>query len=519
MVPPFFDPSGVDLSEPAARRVHARAARRAHGPRAPARRHRLRRDLRHGRAAGARRARGARGGARASASRRFRRAASTYDVTFAQTDVSHRAVKAILLAGAPRTAGGEEEELMLRATRAIIERPGTLPVRIGVNSGRVFAGIVGHAHTAHLHVLRRCDQHRGAHHGARGRRAAARARGACSSAPARPTPRRRSSRSPPRARPSSCALGRRRGRRRARARGDRPVRRPRGRARHAARRTGPGARRARHPRDRHGRRGPRQDAPAGEIEARASGIRVAARAMRADRGSTIPYAAFGALDTPRARGRPACAGAPPSSDGCARSSAQRAPQLEPWLPLLGLVVGLSLPPTPGERGPRGGLRLRAHRDERRGAARQPRPRRRADRDRRRALHGRGIGSADRPPRPGHRGAPLARSSSPIARATTASTLPEGVDRRRRCRSRRSSAAAALLARHPADRGRTAARARRRGDRRRARDGSPLFVTEMVAAMRGGADHDTLPESVEGSDGAADRRAGRAPTAESCGRPR
>jgi class 3 adenylate cyclase/tetratricopeptide (TPR) repeat protein len=66
-----------------------------------------------------------------------------FDVTFAQTDVSKGAVKAILLAGAPRTAGGEEEELMLRATRAIIERPGTLPVRIGVNTGRVFAGIVG----------------------------------------------------------------------------------------------------------------------------------------------------------------------------------------------------------------------------------------------------------------------------------------------------------------------------------------------------------------------------------------
>ena len=29
------------------------------------------------------------------------------------------------------------------------------------------------------------------------------------------------------------------------------------------------------------------------------------------------------------------------------------------------------------------------------------------------------------------------------------------------------------------------------------DGSPLFVTEMVRAMRDGADHDTLPESVEG----------------------
>ncbi|MFN0154549.1 MAG: adenylate/guanylate cyclase domain-containing protein, partial [Gaiella sp.] len=67
----------------------------------------------------------------------------SFDVTFAQTDVSKQAVKAILLAGAPRSAGGDEEEIMLRAARAIVERPGTLPVRIGVNSGRVFAGIVG----------------------------------------------------------------------------------------------------------------------------------------------------------------------------------------------------------------------------------------------------------------------------------------------------------------------------------------------------------------------------------------
>ena len=57
--------------------------------------------------------------------------------------MSSAGVKAILLAGAPRTAGGEEEELMLRATRAIVERPGALPVRVGVNTGRVFAGIVG----------------------------------------------------------------------------------------------------------------------------------------------------------------------------------------------------------------------------------------------------------------------------------------------------------------------------------------------------------------------------------------
>ncbi len=67
----------------------------------------------------------------------------SFDVTFAQTDVSKEAVKAILIAGAPRSAGGDEEELVLRAARAIVERPGTLPVRVGVNAGRVFAGIVG----------------------------------------------------------------------------------------------------------------------------------------------------------------------------------------------------------------------------------------------------------------------------------------------------------------------------------------------------------------------------------------
>lgn len=68
-----------------------------------------------------------------------------FGVTFAQTDVGAGGVKAILLTGAPRSAGGDEEELLLRAARAIVERPGRLPVRIGANSGRVFAGIVGPA--------------------------------------------------------------------------------------------------------------------------------------------------------------------------------------------------------------------------------------------------------------------------------------------------------------------------------------------------------------------------------------
>ena len=93
----------------------------------------------------------------------------SFDVTFAQTDVSKQAVKAILLAGAPRSAGGDEEELMLRAARAIVERPGTLPVRVGVNVGKSVRRDRRPSDEAHVHVLRGRDQHGCADHGARRR--------------------------------------------------------------------------------------------------------------------------------------------------------------------------------------------------------------------------------------------------------------------------------------------------------------------------------------------------------------
>jgi predicted ATPase/class 3 adenylate cyclase len=141
-LPPFFDPSGVDLATlmPAA---YTRELRGEPGD--PEHRHvaiafvELRgTDELLGRE-------GAEALAQALDERitAIQESCLTFDVTFAQTDVSRDAVKAILIAGAPRTAGGEEEELLLRTSRAIVEREGVLPVRVGVNTGRVFAGIVG----------------------------------------------------------------------------------------------------------------------------------------------------------------------------------------------------------------------------------------------------------------------------------------------------------------------------------------------------------------------------------------
>ena len=65
------------------------------------------------------------------------------DVTFFETDVSPDGGKIMMVAGAPRSEGHNEQRL-LRATRAVIEYDGPLSVRAGANSGRVFAGDFGH---------------------------------------------------------------------------------------------------------------------------------------------------------------------------------------------------------------------------------------------------------------------------------------------------------------------------------------------------------------------------------------
>jgi class 3 adenylate cyclase/tetratricopeptide (TPR) repeat protein len=58
-------------------------------------------------------------------------------VTFFATDIDSDGGKIILTTGAPRS-GGNDEERLLRAVRTIMDRPGLLPLRIGVNSGRAF---------------------------------------------------------------------------------------------------------------------------------------------------------------------------------------------------------------------------------------------------------------------------------------------------------------------------------------------------------------------------------------------
>ena len=69
-------------------------------------------------------------------------AAASHGVTFFETDISMDGGKVMLVAGAPRTAGHDADR-MLRAARRILDDAGRLPLRIGVNIGRVFSGDFG----------------------------------------------------------------------------------------------------------------------------------------------------------------------------------------------------------------------------------------------------------------------------------------------------------------------------------------------------------------------------------------
>jgi class 3 adenylate cyclase/tetratricopeptide (TPR) repeat protein len=69
-------------------------------------------------------------------------ATTRHGVTFFETDISKDGGKIMLIAGAPATTG-RDEEAMLRAARQIVDAGCRIPIRIGVNSGRVFAGNFG----------------------------------------------------------------------------------------------------------------------------------------------------------------------------------------------------------------------------------------------------------------------------------------------------------------------------------------------------------------------------------------
>jgi class 3 adenylate cyclase/tetratricopeptide (TPR) repeat protein len=69
-------------------------------------------------------------------------AAARYQVPFNVTDVSKNAIKVLLSAGAPSSTGHDEEQT-LRLVREVMDEPGVIPMRVGVHSGRVFTGDFG----------------------------------------------------------------------------------------------------------------------------------------------------------------------------------------------------------------------------------------------------------------------------------------------------------------------------------------------------------------------------------------
>jgi len=70
------------------------------------------------------------------------RAADKHAVTILGTDIDRDGGKIILVAGAPQAQGDDEERLLL-SLREILDAETTVPVRMGVNKGPVFAGDIG----------------------------------------------------------------------------------------------------------------------------------------------------------------------------------------------------------------------------------------------------------------------------------------------------------------------------------------------------------------------------------------
>ncbi|MGZ4315726.1 MAG: AAA family ATPase [Gaiellaceae bacterium] len=78
--------------------------------------------------------------------------AARYEVPFNVTDVSKGSVKVLLTAGAPSSTGHDEEQT-LRMARELSDRPGLIPIRIGIDTGRVFTGDFGPSYRRTYAVL------------------------------------------------------------------------------------------------------------------------------------------------------------------------------------------------------------------------------------------------------------------------------------------------------------------------------------------------------------------------------
>lgn len=70
------------------------------------------------------------------------KATAAHGVTFLGSDIDRNGGKIIAVAGAPRTTGADDEAVLL-AARDIVETDPPLPLRIGINRGHVFAGDIG----------------------------------------------------------------------------------------------------------------------------------------------------------------------------------------------------------------------------------------------------------------------------------------------------------------------------------------------------------------------------------------
>jgi class 3 adenylate cyclase/tetratricopeptide (TPR) repeat protein len=74
--------------------------------------------------------------------RNVQEATAAHDVSFLDTDVDANGVKILLVGGAPRSAGDDTDRLLTAVCEAV-NRGGRLPLRAGISHGRVFAGDTG----------------------------------------------------------------------------------------------------------------------------------------------------------------------------------------------------------------------------------------------------------------------------------------------------------------------------------------------------------------------------------------